>query len=67
MPIAYGMGEMVVLLVFCMVCWKIGWTYAPTDVSIFKLFVTDYQPDYEVCRVCSPEAVPSSTREQEPD
>ena len=43
-----GMGEMVVLVIFCLLCWRLGWTYAPSHgISLVTLLSQDFQPSYE--------------------
>jgi len=42
-PLIYGVLEAVVLGLFCVLAWKMGWTYAPADVSLFTAIRGDFQ------------------------
>ena len=42
-PFYYGSVEALILLFYCLVCWKIGWTKAPADVSFWKMIYTSYE------------------------
>jgi len=42
-PFYYGTVEAVLLLVYCIGMWKLGWTKAPTDVSFWKMIYTSYE------------------------
>jgi hypothetical protein len=42
-PLYYGIVEAVMLAVFCIVCWKIGWTKAPKDENICRMLVNTYE------------------------
>lgn len=42
-PFYYGTVEALLLLVYCIGCWKMGWTKAPTDVSFWHMIYTSYE------------------------
>ena len=46
-PVFYQAVQVVCLLVFSLVSWKAGWTYAPADVSLWRMIVTNYQPFFQ--------------------
>ncbi len=54
-PLYYGLVEMFILAIFCIVCWKFGWTKAPANESFFKIIVTSYE--VEQGRLESPNAI----------
>jgi hypothetical protein len=74
-PFFYGVVEAVLLGIYCIVAWKIGWTKAPKDVSIWKALTTSYeivnaekkdaiiQPDQEL----SSNTLPTNEEEEEDD
>lgn len=42
-PFYYGTVEALLLLVYCIACWKAGWTKAPADVSFWNMIYTSYE------------------------
>ena len=42
-PFYYGMLEAGVLLVYCLVAWKAGWTKSPKDDSFWNMISTSYE------------------------
>lgn len=42
-PFYYGSVEAILLLIYCIGCWKMGWTKAPADVSFWKMIYTSYE------------------------
>lgn len=50
-PFYYGSIEALLLLLYCIGCWRMGWTKAPADVSFWKMIYTSY----EVLQTESPE------------
>ena len=44
-PLFYGVMEAVVIGTYCVICWKVGWTKAPKDVSFCKMITTAYEAD----------------------
>lgn len=54
-PLYYGIVEMVILACFCIVCWKLGWTKAPSDENFFRMIATSYE--VEQARLESPNAI----------
>jgi predicted Na+-dependent transporter len=42
-PLFYGVMEAIVLGIFCIICWKIGWTKAPRDARFCTMIVTTYE------------------------
>jgi len=54
-PLYYGVVEMVILACFCVVCWKSGWTKAPSDENFCRMILTSYEVEQH--RVESPNAI----------
>jgi hypothetical protein len=54
-PLYYGIVEATVLAIYCLGCWKIGWTKAPTDENICVVIATSYE--VEKARMESPNAI----------
>lgn len=42
-PLYYGIVEAVLLAVFCLVCWKRGWTKAPPEENCCKVIYNSYE------------------------
>eukprot|EP00957_Ditylum_brightwellii_P071850 5461044-Ditylum_brightwellii.AAC.1 len=42
-PLFYGLVEALVLGVYCLIAWKLGWTKAPSDDPIWKVLATSYE------------------------
>jgi len=42
-PFFFGVAEAIFVGIYCMVCWKIGWTKAPADASLWRAMVTSYE------------------------
>lgn len=42
-PLFYGMVEGVVILTFCLTCWKSGWTKAPANGNLCTIIATSYE------------------------
>jgi predicted Na+-dependent transporter len=54
-PLYYGICEMVILAIYCLTCWKLGWTKAPADENICTVITTSYE--VETARIDSPNAI----------
>ncbi|KAL3943347.1 MAG: hypothetical protein SGBAC_002588 [Bacillariaceae sp.] len=54
-PLFYGIVEMVVLAIYCVACWKMGWTKAPADENLCTVIGTSYE--VENARTDSPNAI----------
>lgn len=54
-PLYYGLVEMIVLAIFCLGCWKSGWTKAPPDENFFTMIGKSYE--VEQARLESPNAI----------
>jgi len=54
-PLFYGICEMVILAIYCIACWKMGWTKAPADENICTVIFTSYE--VENARLDSPNAI----------
>jgi len=50
-PLIYGMLEAVFLAGFCVFAWKLGWTYAPSDLKLRSAIVGDFQPESPASRI----------------
>ena len=46
-PLFYGMVEAGLLAVFCLICWKAGWTKAPADEKLCVILATSYECEEE--------------------
>ena len=46
-PVFYQAVQMVSLLTYSMFSWKMGWTYAPSNVSVWRMVSTNYQPVFQ--------------------
>lgn len=44
-PLFYGLMEAVVLGIYCIIAWKLGWTKAPRDEKFCVMVVTTYEVD----------------------
>lgn len=42
-PFFYGLVEAVTVGIYCLVAWKVGWSKAPKDVSLWKALTTSYE------------------------
>ena len=42
-PLFYAVTEIVLISLFCLGAWKMGWTKAPTDANICQVFFTSYE------------------------
>lgn len=42
-PFLYGMAEVFFISIYCVVCWKAGWTKAPANESFFKVIRRSYE------------------------
>jgi predicted Na+-dependent transporter len=45
-PFFYGVVEAVILGIYCIGAWKLGWTKAPKNASIWKILTTSYEVIY---------------------
>jgi predicted Na+-dependent transporter len=54
-PLYYGICEAVILAIYCMICWKIGWTKAPANENICVVIATSYE--VEKARMEAPNAI----------
>jgi len=54
-PLYYGIVEATILAIFCIVCWKVGWTKAPADENFCRMIATSYE--VEQARLESPNAI----------
>jgi predicted Na+-dependent transporter len=44
-PLYYGMVEACLLAIFCLICWKLGWTKAPRDENLCVILYHSYEVD----------------------
>mmetsp|Transcript_18364 Transcript_18364/g.39708 ORF Transcript_18364/g.39708 Transcript_18364/m.39708 type:complete len:515 (-) Transcript_18364:16-1560(-) len=44
-PLFYGLMEAIVLGIYCIIAWKLGWTKAPRDEKFCVMIVTTYEVD----------------------
>lgn len=45
-PFFYGLMEAVILGIYCIIAWKIGWTKAPRNAPFWKIITTSYEVLY---------------------
>lgn len=45
-PFFYGVVEVVILSIYCIGAWKLGWTKAPKNAPIWKILTTSYEVIY---------------------
>ena len=43
-PLTYGVVEILIIPVFALTAWRLGWTYAPTSENVCVALVGNYQP-----------------------
>lgn len=43
-PVLYGLIEAVCLALFCLVMWKLGWSYSPKEAGLCASIFGDFQP-----------------------
>ena len=46
-PVFYQGVQVVTLFVYSVACWKLGWTFAPSDASFWRMLATNYQPVFQ--------------------
>ena len=46
-PIVYGMFEILVIPVFALAAWRLGWTYAPANTNVCVAIAGNFQPTQE--------------------
>ena len=44
-PLYYGFVEAFVLGIYCVICWKVGWTKAPRDEKFCVVVGTNYESE----------------------
>ena len=54
-PLFYGICEAVILAVYCLGAWKVGWTKAPKDENICVVIATSYE--VQEATLADPEAI----------
>lgn len=42
-PLWYGVVEALLVGVYCVLCWKMGWSLAPHDENVVVVIMGDYQ------------------------
>jgi hypothetical protein len=42
-PFLYGLAEIFFIGIYCVIAWKLGWTKAPPNESIWKVISTSYE------------------------
>ena len=50
-PLYYGIVEATLLAIYCLVCWKKGWTKAPANESLCRVLYHSYEVDDEELRL----------------
>ena len=46
-PVFYQAVQIVTLFFYSITTWKLGWTFAPADVAIWRMLSTNYQPVFQ--------------------
>ena len=49
-PLYYGIVEATLLAIYCLICWKLGWTKAPANESFCVVLYHSYEVDDEELR-----------------
>ena len=49
-PLYYGIVEATLLAIYCLICWKMGWTKAPSNENICVVLYHSYEVDDEELR-----------------
>ncbi|GMI01757.1 hypothetical protein TrLO_g3121 [Triparma laevis f. longispina] len=49
-PLYYGFMSSALLSLYCVICWKAGWTKAPKDESFCVIVSTNYELEEAICR-----------------
>ena len=64
-PLFYGVMEAVVIGIYCVICWKVGWTKAPKDVNFCTMITTTFEVDdntqQELASTIPPSSITTST------
>lgn len=78
-PFFYGLVEAVLLGFYCVIAWKIGWTKAPKNISIWTALSTSYEivtqeekgkdaaPGIVADQELSSNTLPTNTEDEEDD
>jgi predicted Na+-dependent transporter len=56
-PLLYGIVEGAVILIFCLVCWKCGWTKAPANANLCTVIATSYEVESSLQEDQEPTAI----------
>ena len=46
-PVFYQAVQVVTLFVYSITTWRLGWTFAPHDVPVWRMLATNYQPVFQ--------------------
>lgn len=46
-PLYYGVVELTTNTIFCIICWKLGWTKAPPNENFCRMIATSYEVEDE--------------------
>ena len=46
-PVFYQAAQIATLFTYSTLTWKLGWTFAPANVSFYRMLATNYQPAFQ--------------------
>ena len=62
-PVFYQATQVATLFVYSACAWKLGWTFAPADVSAYRMLATNYQPVFQKNSALVAEELAAARRE----
>ena len=62
-PVFYQATQVATLFVYSVCAWKLGWTFAPADVSAYRMLATNYQPVFQKNSALVAEELAAARRE----
>ena len=62
-PVFYQATQVTTLFVYSACAWKLGWTFAPADVSAYRMLATNYQPVFQKDSALVAEELAAARRE----
>ena len=62
-PVFYQAVQIATLFAYSTSTWKLGWTFAPADVSMYRMLATNYQPVFQKDSALVAEELAAARRE----
>ena len=62
-PVFYQAAQICTLFTYSTLTWKLGWTFAPADVSFYRMLATNYQPAFQKDSALVEEELAAARRE----